>query len=385
MFNHLAGIFSMMILGLTMPWRAMGGQVASYTESFMVMFTVLGFYFLFRAFQSNKLRTHLLDLFIAGLMLGISISFKQVALFSIIAGMVILLKTDSPFKTTKMDFIRNGAVLVCGILMSTFLILIPLFLNHVSLKFFWNEAWLILLQKGSSPSTLLPRAEGFITIFKQSPIILFYPLLFLFFIQKKEITSRNIPYSFALIWMLFDFIGVNSSGIYYSHQIKQLIPSLALVSGMALTTIIETKISNADKKQKWTVNILVMIILLWLPHSSAMGIEELIYPPQNTNSQLGNYIKENTRPDDYIYVVGGSEPEILINSERRSASRYINQIFLGKHGAMEELSSDLKMNPPRWILIHNNTDQIMHPVASLIYQSYEYRSTEYEYRIFEKI
>ena len=270
-------------------------------------------------------------------------------------------------------------------MISTFLILIPLFLNHVSLKFFWNEAWLILLQKGSSPTTLLLRAEGFISIFKQSPIILFYPLLFLFFIQKKEITSRNISYSFVLIWMLFDFIGVNSSGTYYSHQMKQLIPSLALASGIALTTIIETRISSPDNQQKWTVNILVMIILLWLPHISATGIEELIHPPQNTNSQLGEFIKENTHPDDFIYIVGGNEPELLITSERRSASRYINAIFLRRHGAIEELSSDLRMNPPQWILIHSKTIQVFPPVAALINQSYEYRSTEFEYRIFERL
>ncbi|MCB0450996.1 MAG: glycosyltransferase family 39 protein, partial [Confluentibacter sp.] len=77
-----AGIFCMLIFGLSMSWRLVDGSYFAHTEVFMVLFSVLAFYFIIKAKGSSKMKY---DLFLAGIFIGIAISFKQIAVTTLVA------------------------------------------------------------------------------------------------------------------------------------------------------------------------------------------------------------------------------------------------------------------------------------------------------------
>lgn len=75
--------------------------------------------------------------------------------------------------------------------------------------------------------------------------------------------------------------------------------------------------------------------------------------------QISSYIKENTNPDELIYVLGGIEGVIYFLSERKSPSRFVFSwiIFYFAHGKVkeaeiyrQELLNDLKTKPPKYLI-----------------------------------
>ncbi len=140
--------------------------------------------------------------------------------------------TDKMAKRNK--FLRL-ILLGLGISISTLLSLIPLILNDVFLKEYFEGAWLILLNSGSSASFQL-HIMGFFEVWLNSRIVVFYPFLLLLLFQNDLVKNRY--FVGLLIWLLFDFIGVNSSGYYFGHQIKQLIPSLSIITGISLSNLL---------------------------------------------------------------------------------------------------------------------------------------------------
>ena len=68
--DRTTGALAMLLFGLTMPRAIVDGPYAAHTESFMVLFSVLAFYLLMRAFQCVQLRTCLIASFLAWLSMG---------------------------------------------------------------------------------------------------------------------------------------------------------------------------------------------------------------------------------------------------------------------------------------------------------------------------
>ena len=70
-----SGVLSMVIFGLTMSWRGMDGAFSSYTESFMILFSIISFSIIILG-QNNRTEQSILPL-IAGISMGIAIAFRS--------------------------------------------------------------------------------------------------------------------------------------------------------------------------------------------------------------------------------------------------------------------------------------------------------------------
>lgn len=67
---------------------------------------------------------------------------------------------------------------------------------------------------------------------------------------------------------------------------------------------------------------------------------------------VAEYVRERTRPEDYIYIFA-AEPEVYLLAERRAANRYIYDYPLGLvPGAAAELRQDLAARPPRMVITY---------------------------------
>ena len=229
--THLAGIFSMVIFGLTMAWSLLDGMYTAQTETFMVLFSTLSFYFVIKGVGCLKWRFWI---FLSGFSMGLAVAFKQIGLTTAIALFIFFIVYGASGLTNK-DKMVGLFLLGLGVIISTFFSLVPLIVSNVSLKEYIDGAWLILLNSGSSASTT-SHIKGFLSVFLNSRIVVFYPFFGLFIGQPDLIKNRY--FMGLLIWMFFDFIGVNASGRYYGHQIKQLMPSLSIIIGLLLSNLL---------------------------------------------------------------------------------------------------------------------------------------------------
>jgi hypothetical protein len=79
--SKTAGIYAMYIYGLTSAWFLLDGQWPSVTENFMCLFYALSFYYLIKS-KSHKHSN--LFLLLSGIFIGTAISFKQIAVISML-------------------------------------------------------------------------------------------------------------------------------------------------------------------------------------------------------------------------------------------------------------------------------------------------------------
>jgi 4-amino-4-deoxy-L-arabinose transferase-like glycosyltransferase len=343
--SHLSGIFGMYIFGLSMTWILLDGAFVAQTETFMILFSTLSFYFVIQGKDSRKWKYWFL---LAGLSMGFAIAFKQIALTTTVALLSFLFVYPTSNLTKQNKFL--GLILLgIGICISTFLSIIPLLLSGVSIKEYIDGAWLILLNKGSS-NNFQGHILAFFSVWGSSRIVIFYPCLFLFFLQKDLI--RNKYFIGLLIWLLFDFVGVNSSGYYFGHQIKQLIPSLSLIIGILLGNLLINFNSTKAVYTKHVSIVITTIIIIMFPYQSLIKSGYLILTSHsNPYKEIGIWLRDNTNKKEYVYVFGDSP--ILSYSERVSPSKHFSQIFITTGIERDILFSDLKEKPPAYILKRN--------------------------------
>ena len=151
-----------------------------------------------------------------------------------------------------------------------------------------------------------------------------------------------------LIWLCFDFIGVNASGYYYGHQIKQLLPVITIISSISLCNVL-----NENKFKTHSINFIIAIIILFFPYEQIIrGTNLLLKHSSSTYQELGYWIKEQTEPSDYIFIVGNDYNLVasLSLSNRVSSSKYFHGIFVVGEKEQTIVCSDLIAKPPIFIL-----------------------------------
>ena len=292
--SRLAGIFGIYVFGLTMTWGLLDGECTSQTETFMILFSILSFYFVIKG-KDHRIWKYWLIL--TGISMGIAIAFKQIAITTTLALIFFILVYTMKNKTKK-DALFGLILLVFGIGISTFISIIPLLLSGVTFKDYVDGAWSILLSPGSSAS-LTDHMYGFFRIWLNSRIAVFYPCLFLLVFQRDIV--KNSYFFGLLVWLLFDFIGVNVSGNYFGHQIKQLMPALSVIIGVLLSNLMTTlKQMNSAETKNISITITILIIILF-PYKDII-INGYLKGYPNHEKEIGVWLKENTNEKEYVYI-----------------------------------------------------------------------------------
>ncbi|MDO5981809.1 ArnT family glycosyltransferase [Flavivirga spongiicola] len=347
-----AGVFSMYIYGFTMSWIMMDGFAFAQTETFMVLFSIISFYFIILGRDTKNIN---LWLFLSGISMGFAIAFKQIALTTFIAltiSFLVLIAKNSSKKHKLFGIFLMGS----GVIASTLFTYFILFINGVPFNDYIEGAWLILLNSGSRTQGLKDHFNNFITIFLSSRITCFYPFVVLFFLQRKRKYLKSEYFWILIIWLCFDFIGVNASGYYYGHQIKQLIPVLAIITSIVLVDIINEE-SYKDVIKKYSTKFIIAIIILFFPYEQLIRTTNLLLNvSQAPYEEIGNWIKGQTEESDYIYIIGNDSDLIksLSFSNRISSSKYLNSLFINGEKERSIVYSDLMNKPPKFILKEEN-------------------------------
>jgi len=370
--NPTAGIFAMILFAFTMPWYGVDGAFTSLTETFMVLFVVLSFSALLSS-GIHKGTPNGAAIYLSGISMGMAIAFKQIAIFSALALFLFTLTTTRKEGPFIRQILKTYLILSAGIISSTLLTYLPLLAYGVSLSDYFKGAWLILLQKGTS-TYLGERTWRFFLTWADSKILLFYPFLLIFVLNKPNLRKQGIPFWGLLIWVLCDFLGVNASGRYYGHQMKQLIPPLSITCGIALGILLDP--SNLKKLapllgregrdpatyQKSVFCLVVsLLFFLWvvLDPQTHVTVSRLMKKKEEKARTLASRIQDLTEKDDPIYLwrLQDGAP-VYAYADRRAPTRFFTQHFIHIPGGEMELQKDLKRTPPKIIVMEREEKDI---------------------------
>lgn len=380
--SRLSGVFSMYLYGLTSTWGLLNGIFVSHTEVFMVMFSTISFYLVIEGKDDINWKYRI---FLAGISMGFAIAFKQIAITTTIALILYYIYTNS------VDRIQNKftgiTLFITGIFISTFFSILPLLFSNVPIKEYFNSAWLILLNPGSHNS-LTKHLISFLDVLVFSRFAFYFPFILLL-ILKRELL-KNKYFSGLFIWLLFDFIGVNSSGTYAGHQIRQLIPSLSIISGILLVTTITGYFPQNLSQKKHLSFILITLIVIMLPYGSLVsGTRRFFTANQfDPDKELGIWLKDNSRNNDYVYIMENNSIPVLTYSERVSSSKYFTPVFITGDTEREIVLNDLISKPPALIVKCNSLSKhriyLGPKIDNFILNNYTFMERKYEYDIFKR-
>lgn len=349
-FDRTAGALAMVIYGLMMSRSVLDGPYAAHAESFMVLFSVLAFYLLARALRAVSSRTYALEFLLAWLAIGIAtFCFKQVAMCTAI-GLLAFYFLHRKSARTKTALPRDLAIAAAGMAASIFLTLLPLALSGVPAGEYWRAAWVSPFYAEEVNTSILGRVLGFCSTWQHGELLLFVPLLVAFLAQRRSLNAGGAPFAGIAAWLIADFVGANASGNYYGHQLRQVMPPLALASGLGLSAALQALGATAERAHKRSLAAVGLAVLLLIPYGMLLKAA-FQRPLRDPARELGTWIRGNSTPTDSIFPCGPTSMQILAWSRRRTPCRYFNLIFAPLPGAEAELAKSIADSPPRYVLV----------------------------------
>lgn len=373
--GNQAGILAISFYGLSLLWHATGGEYASFTETYEVMFIIIAFYWSITA-QNSK------DSFLSGFIAGIGLGFRISAFFCIIT---LFIASLSKSKT-------NAFTFLAGVLSSILSVAVICIFAGIDLHNLFTYMFADNFGPGSATDhTLAWRLENLSDKFLYSPIILFYPLVLAYLFIKRKV-------DLFVLWLIFTFIGINVIGIYDRVHLKELLPALSLISAFAVNHLMNT--------YKLPVKLVMLIIwIIFFPKllqpfdnlKKLLGripdsqdkycLAPFIKPDEGSCKKLGWWVKSNTPVQEKV-LVAGYGAQVQVYSERVSPTVYFNvtQTPIAK----KRFFRDIRTNNPGMILIplfseyQRFVDQDMRIfIDTLIRKNYYLDGCMYSYNIYK--
>lgn len=250
------------------------------TEHYLLFFALLGWWFWLR--EKPPRWTDLLS----GACFGLAFLSKQVALATL-AGLGLYALVPVHRESTAL---RRYLYLLCGFTAIVGLTLVCMYRQDV-LAAFWQDCFADLIlysqYQGNDPfGSFLA-----VIIDNLASAGLFW---FMFFAAWSSKTTRNKSWRWLFIFCLFfEFLAFISGKTFYGHQILPLAPALGLFIAVSLP---ETLYERHKK---------LLAVLLAL----AMGLQTYYtlralksFPDLLSDYRTAEYIKQNTKPADYLYA-----------------------------------------------------------------------------------
>lgn len=367
MHSSFAGLLAMVMLGGSLCWAATDGDRLVYTETFQIFFAVLGFWIVLKG-QGYGGWTRRLYMVPAGLALGLSVAFKQVGVFSA-AALAVWVVLPPAKDATKRQAMTDLSLLILGSVVGTGLSIVPLLLSGASLGGYWYGAWQLLLTGGTAGASG-SRVTGFLDSFwsENSRMGLFYPGLIYFVWKLKPLKSGNVPVFVLLAWALLDFVGANASGRYYPHQLRQILPSWALICGISIAHFVESLEGGTVRQPRLRTACIILLLVLFLPYVNPTVIKRTRRPSvPYFEQQLAGWIAQHSDSHECVLIHAGNAGKILVLAQRKAPSRFFNTQFLTAPGAEAEYREAARKSKPRMIVVDSGAPEWLRSILDSDY------------------
>lgn len=376
--NKAAFIVSLLFLFLSKSPYVEGFTLSA--ELFIQTFSFLGFlvyfkYFFIRASSQEEtffspalgFRKRFVVCLFAGLFFGLSFVIKPIGVVDFVVFLVIFLVQNT--REHNLSLKERFILLVPSIL--GFLVPLALISMYFLVKNAWSEFVYYAFIFNFEYIKLLGHKYAYwqkFILFNRNFFVDSFPffiLCFLFFFTDFVLFFRKkkfYPRLFIFLWVLLAFTGVCVSGRFFPHYYMMLIGPFSLLCGYSLYRINEADYRPLVKRLFLSVFGILMCFSFaaHYPFYFKYSPYEIInhtFPlqPFSESYEVGLYLKDNTRPDDYLFV-WAEEPEIFYYSRRKSVCKYISDIpFVYYRGITREDPSSVLLNgltryPPEFLV-----------------------------------
>jgi len=375
LFSGFAGTLAAFLLALLLADTTVTGN-SSNTEIFMILPLTGALYATLLAEESASV----VWAFVAGLLLGISSLFKQVAFMN--GGFIFLyLAIKSRRRIPLMLSVAAGTGFVFSVIAVAFVMVGA-----------WKEFYDSVIGFNLTYTSLVPLAsypkQFWGTFYPQ--LKTFWPVYMLVILGIGS--SFGGLFSFRILsgWLLFSIVGVVVGGYFREHYFIQILPAVALLATGQLVIWSKKWRPRHFRLISSTVIGAIVAVAIWRgfwyygPSNSEEKAKKIYgMNPIVESLAVGHYIAEHSKSSDQVFIFG-SEPQILYYAARASVNKYFYVYpLMGGYGYLQrqqQVSLDLLNNLPEFIVavfiptsfgVSNATSPIFSQLFSVLQESYE--------------
>lgn len=364
-------------------------------EHFVIVFAILGIFLLVRAIEDSKK----LSLASGAVSLGICLLMKQHgAAFIIFGGLYLILSNIRQRGFKWKAIVGNGSIFFVGVLTPFVVTCLILWWSGVFGKF-----WFWTFDYAREYVSSLPLSIGLQSLKAQTGPIAGSAILIWIaagvglsgLLWNKKIRRRS---GFLVGFVLFSFLAVCPGFYFRPHYFILLLPAVGLLAGIAMSSVRDVCALSKDvfvRKIIPTISALAILSgAVYQQRSFFFEMTPLMAcratygaNPFCESLEIARYIKEHSKEDDRIAVIG-SEPQIYFYSNRRSATGHIYTYALMEthqyaSKMQKEMIAEIESTKPKYLifvnvstswLVRQNSDQT-------IFKWYEQYCRQYYQRV----
>lgn len=323
------------------------GNVAN-AENFMMLLTILGFYFLTKTKQSK------INLLISGGLFSLATLFKVPAAFDFAAALVFLLLTSQHF-WQKLSPLILGFFLPISLSLIYYLAKGAL-ASYLQAAFFQNIPYL------SSWTTNQPQAAGLPLALMGRAGLVVAMIGFLWWAGKKI----NQETKLIILWFAFALFASLLSSRPYPHYLLQVMPPLSLSLGL----IFSKKVSQKIIPPILATSLIIVFIVFKFWHypnwsyyrnfyQYALRLKDKTaywqeFDPQAKNIyDLAKYLQTHTTPGEKIFL-WSNQPSVYALANRLPLGRFCTAYHIQDFDKSGQTLQQLKAKPPRFVVQEKN-------------------------------
>jgi hypothetical protein len=354
LFDNYIGALAAVVVGLVSASPTLYGQAAHATH-FVNFFMLIGFFLLLLASNRHSLLYSLLG----GIAMGLAGLCKQPGLFFWLFGPFVLAILRD--KTVRSSGSPAGGVPLPSTLLSLLAygagLIIPIGLMLVGLRFagvfdrfwFWTmvypQAYGSRIPVTSAWMNLKARLPEVVSVFTALWVMAGLGVPALLF-HSARARSRLV----AALFLFFSLLSCIPGFLFRQHYFLTLVPAVGIMVGVLIATI------NGHAGTRFRFAHLVTAAFFAIAVAGGLIMQRgLFFEPDLTelcrrvyggnpfpeSLPVAEYIKQNTRENDKIFVYG-SEPQLYFYSNRKSATGYIYMYDLAyRHAYLDRMRSDM--------------------------------------------
>lgn len=330
--------------------------------------------------------------FLAGILFGIAALFKIPASFDATVIVVFwLVSLENLNFKNMLEIIKKTLILIIGFA-------IPILLTFVWFYFqggfsdYLHAAFLQNINYLSSWGGNMNQSF----VVKHGPLLIRAGILVIGFIFLRVYNRKlSNPFLISTIWLLTSLFASTLSGRPYPHYMIQVVPSIALLIGILVTSI---KIEQLLTIIPLTLAVLVPVYFKFYYYSTPSYYMRFVNLATNqlsksdylnsfdkyttSNYRVSDFLQKTTMANDRVFVWGDSAPIIYALSRRLPIIKYTATYHINDHSSKEETIKDLKSKLPVFIVIPPNSPEFKE-LLDLANKNYTLISTEDNFAIWQ--